>query len=471
MPTPPTAFAGSFRGWVSRVLSAPWIDRARTNRLYSTDPWDGFFGRKFTLPWAYVWCFFVSWPVSIVEFSGIPLMIAVLARVHRSVRFIPSILLQPLLLAVAIFGIIQFISLLWSQDRAEGIDQAGSIRWLWSLFMLWSVIEYRRSLIIVLAAGFLIGNASQASQFLHIQLDWPTPTWDRAPDRYSGWWPPVVGGSVLTAALGLHLPAVFLPGSMRTRILAAAASFITLTGIFATGTRGAWIASAALIPIVAFACVVVRGRAAPVDRPASRASSQARWVLAASCVVVIAAGMLWIWMGDAVSRRIALARQDIAAALTSRDFSSDTGARLGMALVAIDLFREHPWLGVGTGSYRPAAESLVRERAEETSAWRIHDHAHNGLLHIAATTGVLGLCSALLVVILALRNAVHLGLARWQRHGAYEWGPAGALVGLLAVSMFDPVHINAQTSAMLAVLLSLCPSFVPDSSADRQANP
>ncbi|HRJ50960.1 MAG TPA: hypothetical protein PKU91_10515, partial [Phycisphaerales bacterium] len=202
MPNSDTPVAGSIRGRVSRVLSAPWIDRARTNHLYAVDPWDGFFGRKFTLPWAYVWCFFVSWPVSIVEFAGVPLMIAVLVRIHRNVRLIPSILLQPLLLAVAIFGIIQFTSLLWSQDRSEGIDQAGSIRWLWSLFMLWSVIEYRRSLIIVLAAGFLIGNASQASQFLHVQLDWPTPTWDRAPDRCSGWWPPVVGGSVLTAALG-----------------------------------------------------------------------------------------------------------------------------------------------------------------------------------------------------------------------------------------------------------------------------
>src|SRR5690606_40313370 len=63
------------------------------------------------------------------------------------------------------------------------------------------------------------------------------PTWNRLPGRNSGWWDPVIAGSLLTAALGLHLPAA-LWGKKVWRALGIAGCAITLPGILATGTRG-----------------------------------------------------------------------------------------------------------------------------------------------------------------------------------------------------------------------------------------
>jgi hypothetical protein len=40
--------------------------------------------------------------------------------------------------------------------------------------------------------------------------------------------------------------------------------------------------------------------------------------------------------------------------------------------------------------------------------------------------------------------------------GSYAAGPAFALLGLLLAGLFDPVHLNAQTGAIMAALMALC---------------
>ncbi|GMV25515.1 MAG: hypothetical protein AMXMBFR58_15460 [Phycisphaerae bacterium] len=442
-----------------RLLDAPWINRAKTAAIFTADPWNGLWGRRPTYWAACLWCFCVTWPVSIVELAGIPLMLCTALRIHRNWRYIPSILLQPLLLTVALFGIIQFTSGLWTIDRAQWLEQSGSIRWLWSLFMLWPLIEHRRSLILWLAAGALVGNATQLSQFLHTALGWPTPTWPRAPDRTSGWWPPVVCGTLLTAILGLHLPALVLPCRPREKILATIAAPITLAGILASGTRGAWLASAALLLVSIPLLLVIRARSSARPSPASPRTRL--FVVTGAILALLAASLIWWKLGDSLLRRADLARQEITAAIHTSNYTTDTGARIGMALWAIDLFRDHPFAGVGAGSFRPATQTLLQSRGIDPSTQAVHQHAHNALLHIAATTGLLGLLPALAVILIALRNAAHLARDRVPSHGPYEWGPFVALLGLLFVSAFDAVHINAQTSALLAVLLSLSPTFIP----------
>lgn len=455
-------------GW---LLCGGWIDRSRANSIFDTDSWEGLFGRYPTLLAAYLWCFCVSWPVTAVEIAGIPLMLCTAIRMHRNYRYIPSILFQPLLLAVAAFGAVQFISGWWTQDRAQWLQQAGTIRWLWSLFMLWPLIEHRRGLIIATALGCVVGNATQISQFLHVHLHWQTPTWPRAEDRISGWWPPVVCGTILTAALGLHLPSLLLPGRPRARVLASICAALTLACIFASGTRGAWVASMALILICVPAAILIRRRSS-LAFPANGVSKRRSPLLtiAATLVIIVVAAVAWVRLGDSIVRRAALARDEISSAIHQHDYRSDTGARIGMAIWAMELFRDHPLLGVGGGSFRPAAQALLASQGVDPKTQAVHDHAHNAILHIAATTGLAGLIPALLVVVLAFRNAISLASTRWRVHGAIEWAPAAALAGLLIISVFDPVHLNAQTSALLAVMLSLCPSFIPESAHGRSLN-
>ena len=58
-----------------------------------------------------------------------------------------------------------------------------------------------------------------------------------------------MGGSVLVAGLGLHLPAAIM-GRGWGRTLASGGAMVTALGILGTGTRGAWIAGLLLVMLV-----------------------------------------------------------------------------------------------------------------------------------------------------------------------------------------------------------------------------
>ncbi|HLO42307.1 MAG TPA: O-antigen ligase family protein [Phycisphaerales bacterium] len=444
-----------------KIPAAPWISRTKVQHLFDTDPWTGLFGKNITLAAAYLWCFLVTWPVSVVELAGVPLLVCTLLRMHRNWRYIPSILLQPLPIAASIFGLVQLASGLWTLDHRQWVEQAGAMRWLWSLFVLWPLIQHRRGFIIALTLGALVGNCTQLSQFLHTSLGWPTPTWPRAPDRYSGWWPPVVCGTILTAVLGLHLPSIFFATTTRERVFAASAATLTLVCIFASGTRGAWLAALGLITLTTLTAIIAHWRRPSIHAQGRSSRTTLLLIAAGTIALLVTGGIVWGKLGGSISRRYDLARDEIRAALNTGEYRTDTGARIGMAIWAIEHFREHPIRGVGAGSYRPATQALLAARGVDPSRQAVHDHAHNAILQIAATTGLLGLLPALSVVLLAFANAFGLGRERAPGLGAYEWGPLCALTGLALISLFDPVHINAQTSALLALILSLCPSFIP----------
>jgi hypothetical protein len=73
-------------------------------------------------------------------------------------------------------------------------------------------------------------------------------------------------------------------------------------------------------------------------------------------------------------------------------------------------------------------------------------------LHIAATTGLVGLTLWLTVLATGLRGAFK-GLG--DRIGTYAASPGFALIGLMLAGLTDVVHLNGQTAALLFVLLGL----------------
>ncbi len=386
----------------------------------------------------------VGFPTSFVEWAGAPLLAVALLRLFWTRRVYARFLAQPLSTLTAAFILWNLVSLLWSPDAPLGLRQAGLARWALTVIALWPVITARQSLILSLAAGLLCGSFSQALHAIGTHWGIEAIRWDRAPDRNSGWWKPVVGASMLVGALGLHLPAA-LRGAGLVRWVGLGGVSITALGIVATGSRGAWIAAALLI--VAGTISAIRASARP---------RRAIWALASAAVVLaLVLGLAWPRIGPAVLRRFELARTEIRDAVEHGNYASDTGARIAMARWAALAYAAHPIVGVGAGGYQAWVRSQQADTPEPTP---VHAHAHNSALHIAATTGTIGLALALGALALALRNA-----AIWGRRGPtpYEAGPLFALIGLVLVSPFDPVHLNAQTSAFLATLLVLCPSWIP----------
>src|ERR1043165_6589414 len=221
-----------------------WID-AEIPKPVALDP----FGHRCHVFFGLILCILMPGPTSWVEFAGAGLIVTAFARfwyIHRTWR---SFGCHPLLWMLALWAGWQCLSIRWSPDPKQGYRDLSANRWGWEMWFLWTVLPYRAWFIRALVAGFLCANLAQLVHGIGVHFGIHSLQFPRMPDRNSGWWQPVVGGSMLTAALGLHLPAAVM-GIGRTRWLGLAGSVVTLAGIFATGTRGAWIASGLLILIV-----------------------------------------------------------------------------------------------------------------------------------------------------------------------------------------------------------------------------
>jgi O-antigen ligase len=392
------------------------------------------------------WCFLASWPTSVVEIAQIPLIIYALVRLTNTHATIKSWALQPLVMLVALFGVWQAISLFWTRDLAQGLDDLSAMRWAWVTLALWPVMDRRNWFVLALALGFLPGMLMQAMHARGIDLGLSLLRFTRPPSRLTGWWDPAVAGSLLIAALGLHLPAVLI-GVGRTRWLALIGSLATLVAILATGTRGAWIAATGLVLTMLTAAAWRR-----------RSRRQLVPILALVLVGgVILGTFAWSDAGKGVRQRVREARRELIA-VSRGNFSTFTGGRVLMAREAAYLFASHPIGGVGVGGFEAAARARV-ESIEPGSTKtkfknRIQAHAHNTWLHIAASTGLVGLGIALSIALVALRGA---GDLRWTTNPkeTYAAGPFVALIGFLWISLFDTLHLNAQTGAMLATLMGL----------------
>ncbi len=276
----------------------------------------------------------VAGPTSIAEWLVLPVFTYSFIRVGNTYQTWLGVVLQPaLLLCLAWIGW-QLLTLAWSPDPAQGRAELGALRFLVLAWALWPVIDRRAWFIGAFAIGCLLGNLSQALQAVEQSLGAAWLPWSRQPDRISGWWDPVVGGSVLVAALGLHL-APALMGRGRARALAVGGSIATGVGIAATGTRGAWIAALAL-------GVLVAGVAAWRVRPRRRL---VRPALLGLLVLVAMGGLVALLAGRPIANRFTAAREELTGAIVRRRFDSDTGARLLITLSSI-LRRHDKELGI-----------------------------------------------------------------------------------------------------------------------------
>ena len=119
--------------------------------------------------------------------------------------------------------------------------------------------------------------------------------------------------------------------------------------------------------------------------------------------------------------------------------------------LAVRALASNPAGGVGAGGYRAWVES--RDGPE------VFDHAHNSVLQLGATTGLVGLAMWGLLVLIVGRNTA-TGI---RSLGAPDGtsGPMFALLGLLLVSAFDVVHLSAQSAALMWFLAGVCPTWEP----------
>lgn len=387
------------------------------------------------------WMVCVSGRTTYVEAGGALLWIMTLVRLPWIWRAVVMGLAHPLFLALIVWTAWRAVSLFWSPDVVQGVDQIDKMRFVWNIPFLLPFAPVVGSLALGLVAGFFYYNLSQVSHSLSRGgVEW-LPQWDRMPNRNSGWNEPVAGGTNLCAALGLHL-AVLIKGKGWWVAFGAAGTLITLAAILVTGTRGAWIAAAGLVFL---ACVVGVWK---VRWMAKRAVAAA-----IVSVILLGAGVAVGW--KVAAPRAMEAREELRQVFVEKDFSSFTGARLLLMWWGVQAFQDHPIGGTGEGGYKPWVEANLGKRGIDP-ADRTHTgpHPHNTLLQPLANTGIIGFGLYAVVLLMVARIA---WVMRLHEH-PYAAGVPWALLGLFMACMFEVMHMNTHVLGMWMLLMGLAVS-------------
>lgn len=406
--------------------------------------------RGFDRHWirGYVWTgvlagMLVTMPTSLAEIAIIPPALFFFPMCAVTWPLWRETLRRPAMLFLLAFTGWLALGLLWSNNPGLGIEEFGNLRFFAVAVLLTPAIRItttgRRAIISAVCAGFLIGNLVQGLNAWALHSGGPGMfLFGRTPQRMSGWWDPAVAGTILTAALGLHLPAALM-GKGRTRVIATLAVCITIIGLLMTGSRGGWIAS--LLLLSGSGCfAIVR---------AARLKTSRRATLLTIAALIVVAGTAGFVLRGPISQRTQQAINQISSA-GAGDLSGDTGARIALKNKALDAFTHHPILGVGTGGF----SGWIVQTSEPDKQAAGFDHAHDTVLHLAASNGLIGVGLLLGVFIAAARDGW-----RWTKQhgiGTYQAGPLFALVGLALTSPFDTLHVSASAAAITGMIVALC---------------
>ena len=412
----------------------PWFDAPRCQGAFDAQRADTP-GLRAHLICGIVFCLSVSMPFPMPDIGLGILLAAFVLRLRAEGRVLWALTAQLGFLVGAAWAIWVAIGAIGNGEA--GFKELSHLRWALAVIALWPIIEHRATLLAWWLLGFAIGHATQMVQLLDqslaLGLNEALGLWDRDPQRISGWWPPVVAGTVLVGVLGARMALA----RQRPRAAAIAWVVLTIAGLLLTGTRGGWLAMAGLLGL--FALVTLLRSRLPIP---ARLGIVGAAALAATIVGVVLAGT------PRAERGVAEVRSALAG-----DFDSDTGARLFMWRQAARAFAESPVTGTGTGGYEAWAEADAQRLDDPPPDWRIHAHAHGAVPHIAATHGLIGLG---LFGLLAW-----VGLAGGRDAGGSPG--AWAIAGVLLASAFESIVASSGVSAHWWLLLGLCPVWQPAS--------
>ena len=395
----------------------------------------------------YVWtavlaAMLVTMPTSLAEIALIPPALFFLPLANRSFPLWRQTVARPAFLALLAFYAWLALGLLWSPNRELGLEEVGTARFFLPAILLTPALRFtttgRRHVLIAFCIGFLVGNAVQLLNAWALHGNGPEAFgFDRFPDRMSGWWDPAVAGTILTAAIGLHLPAALM-GSGKKRVAGIMGVFATAGGLAMTGSRGGWAASVLLVMGAGLFALVRAG-----VRGENRTGTALAFMSLISSFLVVGFALR-----GPIADRLDKAQSQVAAAMEG-EVTSDAGARIAMKQDALAAFLEHPIAGVGTGGF-----STYSERRHEGDEQPVaHDHAHDTLLHTAASNGLVGVTLLLTAFTLAMLDAVRH--ARTWGFGTYHAGPLFALAGLALTTPFDTLHVSASAAAVTGMVFAL----------------
>lgn len=253
---------------------------------------------------------------------------------------------------------------------------------------------------------------------------------------------PVINGMWMNAALAVVLLWV-TRGPGRLRWMALPAVLILLAGSYATLTRSVWMGSALTVAVVLLAPLRWRQR-----------------------LVLVAGGAV------AAGLVLGVFREELNRFKRDRDvsveeMSESVALRPLLAVVAWEMFRDHPAAGVGLGQYSAHKRPYHQVEGYDLPLQKVLPYMqHNVFLSYLTETGIVGLAALTLL----LGGCLLTGGRNWSAGTQGGMNPASRDFGLLLVTvtgnyvvngLFHDVSIIPMSHTLLLVTLAIATAGAP----------
>lgn len=172
-----------------------------------------------------------------------------------------------------------------------------------------------------------------------------------------------------------------------------------------------------------------------------------RWrgMAAAAAVILVLGVAVYLTPASVPHQRLAMMAEEMAGWQPGEPTATSVGYRLEYYRNSLILIAEHPILGVGTGGFKEAYASLVRDKGMDPTA-----NPHNEYLMVAIQLGLAGLALLFWLLITLWRRAPDLP-------GAFERSAArGLVVWLLSASMVSSTLIDHTEGFFFVWMSAFC---------------
>ena len=92
--------------------------------------------------------------------------------------------------------------------------------------------------------------------------------------------------------------------------------------------------------------------------------------------------------------------------INNLSYSTALGARIGLNIVAKDIFLENPIIGVGAGDYLSKKDEMVQQKYPDRKRVKNLVHYHNQFAEFAVIAGIFGLFSYILIFVSLIRTKI-----------------------------------------------------------------
>ncbi len=342
-----------------------------------------------------------------------------------------------LMLSLAALIVWMMLSLAWATSRAEAVKEI--LKWGEALAVLWAAPRLLRSwrdarwLVLAMLASGIVEALIGIAQGTIFSADLPSAA-DRGVRVVGTFGQPNPFSGYLNLTLPIWLALAAWGDRLRHRMLGVAGSAVTGVALALAQSRGATLALAAAMVVMAWA-------GWPRIRP---------WLAGVAAMAASAVGGLLLARRLTPAGMMArlgwrpLTNAALSANVTDANFS--TLERLAHWAAALRMLAAHPLTGVGAGNYAAVYSAYAVPR------WQLPlGHAHNLFLTMGADLGWPGL--ALCVIIAAAMLAIPLASAR---RGPRDWRAIaflGIIVTVTVHECFDDLTTHSMLVQQMLVLI------------------